>query len=86
MATQNRSSYERAAPVRPFDVGTSLTLLNLAQAALIVGIWIATWPSTFGVESSQFGLVAVLGFVFGLALIGFYVGFVSLLRPVPESM
>lgn len=63
-----------------FTTTASLISLSLAQGFLILAVWLLAWPSIFTPPIIGYGFVGVTGFLSGLSLIGFYLGFISLWR------
>jgi len=63
-----------------FTTGASLITLSVAQMCFIVAVWLVAWPGTVTVPVGRIDLFGLSGFLWGASLIGFYLGFVNLLR------
>jgi hypothetical protein len=63
-----------------FTTGASLITLSVAQMCFIVAVWLVAWPGTVTVPVGTIDLFGLSGFLWGVSLIGFYLGFVSLWR------
>lgn len=86
MGTNNNTSTKKCRPTDSdrfhvqFTATASLVSLSLAQVFLILGVWLLAWPGTIIVPFIGHGFIGLTGFLSGLSLIGFYLGFLSLWR------
>jgi hypothetical protein len=61
-----------------FNAGAGMLMLSLAQVILIFTFWVVAWPSSFGLPDAFHVRAGVAGFFTGAAILGFYLGFLTL--------